>query len=71
MIDQGPGIPAHYLRHVFERYWQQPGTPRNTGVGLGLYIARTYLEARGGNVRVESQVGHGSEFCCALPIIET
>ncbi len=67
VIDEGPGIAAQDLPRVFQRYWQGPGTKRQ-GIGLGLYIARTYLEAQGGHIRADSKPGHGSEFCFELPL---
>ncbi len=67
VIDSGPGIAPHELPRVFERYYQATG-PRGEGVGLGLYLARTLIEAQHGAIRAESRVGHGSEFCCELPL---
>lgn len=67
IVDEGPGIAPEDLPRVFQRYWQAPGTARH-GLGLGLYIARTYLEAQGGHIRADSKPGHGSEFCFELPL---
>lgn len=69
VVDEGPGIAPQDLPRVFQRYWQAPGTARH-GIGLGLYIARTYLEAQGGHIRADSKPGHGSEFCFELPLAD-
>jgi light-regulated signal transduction histidine kinase (bacteriophytochrome) len=65
--DEGPGIPEADRVHLFERYWQ--GRPRGaSGVGLGLYIARGIVDAHGGRIVVESEVGAGSTFRIMLPV---
>jgi len=66
VTDTGSGIPSEQLGAVFERYWQaQSKGPR--GLGLGLYISKGIVEAHGGRIRVESQVGTGSTFSFTLP----
>jgi signal transduction histidine kinase len=67
VADSGRGIPAEHLPHVFDRYWQQRGTARARGVGLGLTIARGIVEAHGGRIWAESTVGQGSTFRFTLP----
>jgi signal transduction histidine kinase len=64
--DDGPGIPAEHLPHVFDRYWQPKGSDRG-GSGLGLFIARGIVEAHGGRIRVESTPGHGTTMRFNLP----
>ena len=64
--DSGPGIPADHLPHIFDRYWQQHEGDRR-GSGLGLYIARGIVEAHGGRIWAESQLGQGSTIQFALP----
>jgi signal transduction histidine kinase len=64
--DKGPGIAAADLPHVFDRYWQV-GKHRRGDVGLGLAIAKSIVEAHGGNISVESVLGKGSQFSFALP----
>jgi signal transduction histidine kinase len=64
--DQGAGIPAEELDGIFERFRQREGVARG-GVGLGLYIVRSLVEAQGGRVSVRSQVGRGSTFTIVLP----
>jgi signal transduction histidine kinase len=63
--DDGPGIADDALAHVFERYWQGHG--RRRGRGLGLAISKAIVEAHGGSIRAESELGRGSTFSFALP----
>ena len=66
VMDNGVGIPADRLPHIFERFWQgQPGD-RN-GVGLGLAITKAIVEAHNGTIQVESEPGKGSTFTLRLP----
>jgi signal transduction histidine kinase len=69
VTDTGRGIPHEALSLIFEPFQQgQSGlTPRQSGVGLGLYIVRQVVALLGGQIRVESEVGHGSTFCVWLP----
>ena len=52
---------------VFERYWQSSAGARTRGSGLGLSIARGIVEAHGGAIWVESEVGRGSKFAFTIP----
>jgi signal transduction histidine kinase len=65
--DAGSGIPEDQLTHIFDRFWQVPGTARN-GTGLGLFIVKGIVEAHGGKVWAESKVGIGSTFFFTLPV---
>ncbi len=65
--DTGPGIPAARLPHLFQRYWQADETARK-GRGLGLFITKGIVEAQGGVIWAESQVGVGSTFFITLPL---
>lgn len=64
--DNGPGIDPEHLPHLFERYWQ-PRESAKKGAGLGLFIAKWVVEAHGGEIHVDSQVGRGSRFSFTLP----
>lgn len=68
--DAGPGIPPQYVDRVFERFFQVPGAKRG-GIGLGLYIAREIVQAHGGAMGVDTEVGHGSTFWFTLPVAST
>jgi PAS domain S-box-containing protein len=67
--DTGPGIPEEQRERIFEEFYQvEGGLSRATGgTGLGLAIARRFANLMGGDIRVESEVGAGSEFTVTLP----
>lgn len=67
--DDGPGIAAADLPHVFERFYRADSdlTKRVKGTGLGLYLAKAVVEAHGGEIQVESAPGQGSTFTFSLP----
>ena len=69
--DSGPGIPEKERSRIFERYYRMSeNADRVPGTGLGLHIARNIVEAHGGQIWVESEVGSGSEFYFTLPAVE-
>jgi signal transduction histidine kinase len=65
--DTGPGIPAEAIPNLFEAFWQVHDSDRR-GVGLGLWIVRSLVEAQGGTVQVESREGEGTRFGFTLPV---
>jgi signal transduction histidine kinase len=67
--DTGPGISEDELSKIFESYWQAKKTPR-MGVGLGLSIAKGLVEAHGGEIWVESELGEGTTFFFTLPVTD-
>jgi len=69
--DQGIGIAPEHLEHVFERFYRVDGALiRETGgSGLGLPICRGLVDAHGGKIWVESQIGQGSTFSFRIPIV--
>jgi signal transduction histidine kinase len=68
VVDDGPGIPADSMSHLFDNFWQARKSDRR-GVGLGLAIAKGLVEAHGGKIWVESSVDHGSTFSFSLPTV--
>jgi signal transduction histidine kinase len=67
VADTGAGIPAEYLPHLFDRFWQARQGGR-CGAGLGLLIAKGIVEAQGGRIWVESTPGCGSTFSFTVPV---
>ncbi|MCS6816027.1 MAG: heavy metal sensor histidine kinase [Blastocatellia bacterium] len=65
--DTGCGIPAEDLPHIFERFYRRPFGER-AGAGLGLAISRWIVEAHGGRIWAESELGRGSRFIVELPL---
>ncbi|WP_316791461.1 ATP-binding protein [Pedobacter frigoris] len=69
--DFGKGIDEQYQKRLFDRYFQVPTDGNNkSGSGLGLAISKDFIEAEGGKIWVESEIGEGSRFCFLLPIAE-
>jgi signal transduction histidine kinase len=70
VIDTGVGIPADDLARLFDKYEQarSRATRSEKGTGLGLYITKQLVELHGGEIDVQSQVGHGSTFSFTLPV---
>lgn len=69
VIDTGSGIPPEALPHIFERFYRV-GTSRHRThgeSGLGLAIVRSIVEAHGGKIEVESELGQGTIFTIVLP----
>ncbi|WP_300438593.1 ATP-binding protein [Zoogloea sp.] len=70
VFDSGCGIPEDMLPHIFERFRQVDSflTRRHQGTGLGLALVKELVGLMGGELRVSSKVGQGSEFVVSLPI---
>ena len=66
VADDGPGIPAGDLPHVFERLWRGPGAD-GAGSGIGLTVVRELVEAHGGSIGVASDGSSGTTFTIGLP----
>jgi len=69
ITDTGEGIGSEDLPHIFERFYRgEKSRSRTTGgAGLGLAIAKGIVEAHGGTISVQSQVGRGAQFTFTLP----
>jgi PAS domain S-box-containing protein len=70
--DQGPGIPEDFRDRIFEKFSQADSstTREKSGTGLGLHIARRFVEHMQGRIGYESEPGRGSTFWVELPIAD-
>ena len=66
MDDAGPGIPADRLAQIFDPFF----STKPNGMGMGLAISRTIIEAHGGRIWAENKTGGGAAFRFTLPIAE-
>jgi signal transduction histidine kinase len=69
--DHGPGIPKEYQSRIFERYGRVEGMNDLSGLGLGLFISKQFIEAHGGRIWVESEPGKGAQFSFEIPAEQT
>jgi two-component system phosphate regulon sensor histidine kinase PhoR len=69
IMDQGVGVSAEHLDHIFERFYRVHNTASHqyTGIGLGLYVAKAIIEGHGGQIWFTSTPGSGSTFHFTLP----
>jgi two-component system sensor histidine kinase KdpD len=67
VVDQGPGIPESEWRRIFEPFQHGEADGVRGGAGLGLAIAKGFVEANGGEITVESLPGQGSSFVVSMP----
>ncbi len=67
IVDRGPGIPAGERERVFEAFYRRPDGPAG-GAGLGLAVARGFIEANGGKVVAESLPGQGTALVVEFPL---
>jgi signal transduction histidine kinase len=70
VVDHGPGIPAEKREQIFEKFTRLDGgeRPESSGTGLGLAICRGIVQAHGGRIWVDSEIGSGSTFAFTLPV---
>ena len=71
--DTGEGIPAEHLPYIFDRFWRgdrSRSRASGAGTGLGLAIARQLVQAHGGRIGVESELGRGTTFTIDVPVGE-
>jgi two-component system, OmpR family, sensor kinase len=71
VLDDGPGMPAEALPHIFERFYRVDGarSTRGNGSGLGLAIVKWIIQQHEGTVSVESKLGEGTVFTVVLPAL--
>ncbi|MEB3293990.1 MAG: response regulator [Synechococcales bacterium] len=69
IADQGRGIPAEQLSHIFEPFYQVDSSDsrNHDGTGLGLAICHSIVQQHGGKIWVESELGRGSRFFFTIP----
>lgn len=67
VADTGPGLSEETREHLFERFWQANPNDRR-GIGLGLFIVKSIIDAHGGHIHVESRPGQGTTFFFSVPI---
>jgi len=67
VIDQGEGIPPDELPRLFQRFFRGRGAQRHPGAGLGLYLCQRIVRQHGGDIKVFSELGKGTEFKVWLP----
>ncbi len=71
VVDRGPGVPAEQRVRMFEPFQRLGDNPANgTGVGLGLAVARGFVEGMGGEISVEDTPAGGLTMVIALPVAE-
>ncbi len=67
VADQGVGVDADDLPHLFEKHYRARTAETTEGTGLGLFASRQIVEAHGGRIWAESTVGRGSTFTVSVP----
>lgn len=68
VTDQGPGIAAEQVPHIFDKFYRARHDGRVPGVGIGLTISKGLVEAHGGRMSATSSAGHGTAICFTLPL---
>ena len=66
--DQGPGIASQFHEKIFQRYERLDGTANVNGLGIGLYLVQTIVNAHSGRIHVESAPGRGARFVVEFPV---
>ena len=68
VTDEGAGISESDGRRIFEKFYRGPAASGVGGTGLGLAVARELVHSHGGEIELDSSVGHGSTFVVSLPL---
>lgn len=66
--DTGTGVAPEHVNRLFERFFRVPGQDEKSGVGLGLSIVKEIIEAHGGTVSAQSEIGTGTRVSFTLPL---
>jgi signal transduction histidine kinase len=66
--DRGPGISTADIEHIFTPFERGSGARDSSGLGVGLALCREIARAHGGQMRAESELGHGARFIVELPL---
>jgi signal transduction histidine kinase len=69
VVDRGIGIAAEALERIFDPFERAAPVETHGGLGLGLYIARRFVEMHGGRIAVDSRPGVGATFTVDLPLV--
>lgn len=70
--DEGPGIDPNDAPYVFDRFYRAPEASRQTkGAGLGLFLAKAIVEAHGGRIWIDLEIGKGARICFCLPVTKS
>ena len=69
--DEGIGIPAAAVPHLFQRFYRAANgaATATNGLGIGLYVVKEIVTRHGGSIAVDSHEGHGSTFTVCLPVL--
>ena len=71
VVDRGPGIPRRMRDKVFQPFQRLGDSPNGTGVGLGLAVARGFVEAMGGDIAIDDTPGGGTTMVISLDVSAT
>ncbi|WP_145082944.1 sensor histidine kinase [Aureliella helgolandensis] len=68
VTDRGSGIGHNVLPHIFDPFFSTKGNDPRSGMGLGLSVSRSLIEAMGGSIEVDTKLGSGSRFLATFPL---
>jgi len=68
VLDTGIGIPLHDQDRVWDKFVRSNAHTRQSGVGLGLSLVKSFIALHGGTLQIKSEINHGTQVTCLLPI---
>jgi len=68
VIDAGPGMLPEEVRRIFDRFWRSESAAQTPGTGLGMSIVKSIVTAHGGEIKVNSQPGEGTQITLSWPL---